>query len=110
MAQAGRLPDVDVREAAYYAAQPTWFVITTDVAIFAPIAAAVALLMSSRIAVWLFAASVVAVVGNNVYDAAAGTSLALGDRGWRITTVAIVLIAILQFAYAFAMRKRGVLQ
>ena len=29
MAQAGRLSDVDANEAAYYAAQPFWFVVST---------------------------------------------------------------------------------
>jgi hypothetical protein len=33
MAQAGRLPSLSVDEAAYYAAQPLWFVIATDIAV-----------------------------------------------------------------------------
>jgi hypothetical protein len=37
MAQAGRLADVDANESAYYAAQPLWFVITTDIAILLPL-------------------------------------------------------------------------
>jgi len=110
MAQAGRLSDVDAQEAAYYAAQPTWFVIATDVALFLPLAAAIALLLRSRSAVWLFALSAIAIVVTNTYDALAGTSLALADRGWLILTAVIALIAILQFAYAWAMRNRGVLQ
>ena len=35
----------------------------------------------------------------------AGTSLALGDRGWLILTAIIAAIAILQLAYAWAMRN-----
>jgi hypothetical protein len=110
MAQAGRLSDVDAEETAYYAAQPIWFVIATDMALVLPLAAAVALLFGSQKAVWLFALSVIAIVVNNTYDVAARTSLALADRGWFILTTIIVTIAVLQLAYAWAMRKRGVLQ
>ena len=36
MAQAGRLYDLEPGEAAYYAAQPVWFVVLTDVALVVP--------------------------------------------------------------------------
>ncbi len=110
MAQAGRLSNVDAQETAYYAVQPTWVVIATDIALFLPLVAAMALLLRSRSAVWLFALSAIVIVVNNAYDVAAGTSLALADRGWLILTAVIVVIAILQLAYAWAMRNRGVLQ
>jgi len=110
MAQAGRLTDIDAVEASYYAAQPGWFVITTDIALFVPIAAAVALLLRSRIAVWLFALLLVVFVVNNAYDLAAGTSLVRVDRGWLITTVLIAVVSVLQFVYAWAMKRRAVLQ
>jgi hypothetical protein len=110
MAQAGRLSDVDAKETAYYAAQPIWLVVATDIALILPLAAAIALLFGSRQAVWLFALSVIAIVVNNAYDVMAQTSLALADRGWLVLTAIIVTIAVLQLAYAWAMRKRGVLQ
>ncbi len=110
MAQAGRLSDVDIQEAAYYSAQPTWFVIATDIALFLPLVAAMALLLGSRSALWLFALSAIAIVINNAYDVAAGTSLALADRGWLILTAVIAAIAILQLVYALSMRNRGVLR
>jgi hypothetical protein len=105
MAQAGKLPDVDAKEAAFYAAQPMWFVITTDIALLLPLAAAVALLRRSRIAVWLFALGLIVFVVNNAYDIAAGTSLVLMDRGWLISTATIAVIAVLQLAYAWTMKK-----
>jgi hypothetical protein len=110
MAQAGRLSDVDAQEAAYYSAQPTWFFIATDVALFLPLAAAVVLLLRGRHAVWLFALSAIAIVLNSAYDVPAGTSLVLADRGWLILTAVITAIAVLQFAYTCTMRNRGVLQ
>lgn len=110
MAQAGRLPNVDAQETAYYSAQLTWFVIVTDITLVLPLAAAIALLLGSRSAVVLFALSVIAIIVNNAYEFAAGTSLAVADRGWLILTAIIVVIAILQLAYAWVMRNRGVLR
>ena len=110
MAQMGSRLDMDPREVAYYANQPLWFVLATDVATFSPIAGAVALLLRHRSAVWLFALSLLTVVLNNAYDAAAGTSLALADQGWRNVTIVVVAIALLQFVYAWRMKARGVLK
>jgi hypothetical protein len=110
MAQAGRLADVGPEEAAYYAAQPLWLVIWTDVALFAGIAAAVALLLRSRTAVWLFGLALVLIILGDIYDVAAGTSLVLVARNWLVLTLIIIAIAILQFLYAWAMRRRMVLR
>ena len=109
MAQAGRLPNVSAAEAAYYAAQPLWFAVATDIALVAAVAAAVALLLRSRSAAWLFALSVLAVFVTNGYDLAAGTSRVLVDRGALVVTAIIVILAVLQLLYALAMAKRGVL-
>ena len=110
MAQAGRLTDVDAIETAYYAAQRSWFVIATDIAVLLPLVAAVALLLRSRSAVPMFALALIVFVVNNVYDIAAGTSLVRVDRGWLLTTVLIAVIFVLQFVYASAMKRRVVLQ
>jgi hypothetical protein len=110
MAQAGRLADLEVDEAAYYAAQPLWFIVVTDVALLGAIAAAVALLLRSRMAVWLFAVSLGAILVTNSYDLAAATSRMLASRGALIVTVIIALIAVFELAYAWAMRRRAVLR
>ncbi len=109
MAQAGKLAGMDAREAAYYAAKPLWFVITTDIALLLPVAAAIALLFRSRFAVWLFAAGLIVLVGNNAYDFFSGASLARGDKGWLVMTAIVVSIAVLQFWYSRAMTRRAVL-
>ena len=109
MAQMGRRLDMDANEIAYYAHQPFWFVLTTDLALLSALAAAVALMLRSRVAAWLFALSLCAIVANNLYDVAAKTSLALADSGWRNLTIVIVIVAILQFAYAWTMTRRAVL-
>jgi len=110
MAQAGRLSDLEPGEAAYYAAQPTWFVVVTDLALVASVVAAVALLARSRLAVWLFAVALGAIVVTNAYEVAAGTSRVLAGRGALIVTAIIIIIAILELTYARAMTKRGVLR
>jgi hypothetical protein len=109
MAQMGSSLDMDAREIAYYANQPFWFVLTTDIALLSAVAAAIVLLLRSRVAAWLFALSLFAIVANNLYDVAANTSLALADSGWRNLTIVIVVVAILQFAYAWTMTRRAVL-
>jgi hypothetical protein len=60
--------------------------------------------------VWLFALSLLAIVVTDAYDIAAGTSLALVDQGWRNLTIVVVAIALLQFVYAWSMKRRGVLK
>ena len=110
MAQAGRLTGLSADEAAYYAGQPAWFVISTDIATLAPVAAGIALLVRSQLAVWLFALSLVLILVNNGYDLAVGTSRALANQGALIVTCIIVVIAILQLVYANAMKQRGVLR
>jgi hypothetical protein len=96
MAQMGRLPNISADEAAYYAAQPLWFVISTDIATFAPIVAAVALLLRSQLAVWFFALSLDLILVNNVYELVVGTSRTLVSQGALIVTAIIVVIAVLQ--------------
>jgi hypothetical protein len=81
MAQAGKLTGLSLEEAAYYAAQPQWFVVVTEIALFGAIAAAIALLMRSRFAVHLFALS-----------------------------LACIVIAVLELAYARAMKRGRVLR
>ena len=110
LAQAGRLTGLSADEAAYYAGQPAWFVISTDIATLAPVAAAIALLVRSQLAVWLFALSLALILVNNIYDLALGTSRALANQGALIVTVIIAVIAILQLVYSNAMKNRGVLR
>jgi hypothetical protein len=108
LAQAGRMPNLEPDEAAYYAAQPVWFVISTDIALVSAIAAGIALLLRSRAAVWLFAITMIALVVNNGYELATGTSRMLVTQGALIITCVIIVIAVLQLVYARAMAKRGV--
>jgi hypothetical protein len=106
----GRVADIDPDEAAYYAAQPLWLVVTTDIALVAAVAAAVALLLRSRVAVLSFGTSLAVVLLNNAYDIGAGMSRVFVDRGALAMTSVIVLYAILLLVYAMAMKRRAVLK
>jgi hypothetical protein len=110
LAQMGRLPDISAEEAAYYAAQPLWFVVLTDIALFSAIGAAVALLLRSRVAVTLFTVSLVAIVVTNLYDLSVASSRALFSTGAAVATTVIVVLAILELLYAKAMSKRSLLR
>ena len=109
-AQAGNPMDMDATEIAYYAAQAPWFVAVTDVAFAAAILAAIALLLRSRWAVLLYGLSIAAILVTSAYDIAQGTALLLEDQGWLILSCVTTCLAIIQLAYAIAMRKRGVLR
>jgi hypothetical protein len=110
MAQAGQLANIDSDEAAYYAAQPSWFVVATDIALVAAVAAGVALLLRRRAAVWLFALSLGMIVVTNAYDLVAGTSRTLVSQGALVITLTIAVIAVLQLLYSWTMRRRAVLK
>ncbi len=105
MAQAGKLPNLALDEAAYYALQPLWFVVTTDIALLSAIAASAVLPLRSRAATALFAISLAAIVVTDVYDLLAGTSRAYVNNGAMIVTALIFIIAILELAYAWAISQ-----
>jgi len=110
MAQAGKLANLSADEVAYYAAQPMWLVIATDVALFGAILAAIALLSRRRVAVWMFGISLAAIFVTDVYDLAAGTSRMLANTGALVATIFIFVIAILEVVYARAMKGRRLLR
>ena len=102
MAQAGRLSDLEPGERAYYAAQPVWFVVLTDISLVAAVLASVALLFRRKIAVWLYALSLASIVVTNAYEIAMRTSRVFASRAALVVTVIIAIIAVLQFLYARA--------
>src|SRR5689334_11289243 len=74
MAQSGAPMDMDPAEIEYYANQALWFQLVTDVALVAPLAAATALCLRNKAAVWLFGMGVAAIAITNTYDVLAGDS------------------------------------
>jgi hypothetical protein len=110
MAQAGKWPGMRPDELAYYAAQPRWFVLSTNLVLANAIAGSLALLMRRRSAVWFYAITLVLLLANNLYELANGSSRAYANRGAMIATIAIVIIAVLLLRYARGMRRRGLLR
>ena len=109
MAQAGRLTGLSAEEEAYYAAQPLWFAVSTDIALLTAVAAGVALLMRSHMALWLFGISLILIVLNNSYEVVSGTSRMLVNQGAIVLTTVVIIIAALQLIYSWAMSMRGTL-
>ncbi len=110
MAQRNLLPNLTPDEIAYYAAQATWFVVIVDIALFAPILAAIALCLRSKAAVWLFAIGLAAVCFTDVYDLVTGSSRALANTTAMVVTIIIAVLAVLQLVYAVVQTKRGLLR
>lgn len=110
MAQAGKIPNIDPEEAIYYATQSWLLVIITDLTLVIAVAASVALLFRSQLAVGLFALSFALLLLSNINDLAFGTSRALVGSGAMAMTLIIVVIAVLELLYAYYMRKRQVLK
>lgn len=108
-AQTDRLPAVDAEMAAYFEAQPLWLILFADIGPLAGIAGAVALLLQSRWAAWLFLTQIGVLVLSNTYEVIAGTSLLLNSPESRISALTLALLLCGQVIYARAMARRGVL-
>lgn len=108
-AQTARLPAVDAETTAYFDAQPLWFVLLADIGPIAGLAGAVAILLQSRWAAWLFLTQIVVLALSNTYEVAAGTSLLLSNPDSRAGIAMLVMLLFAQFLYARAMMRRGVL-
>jgi hypothetical protein len=109
-AQSGSLPNLRSVDAAYFAAQPLWFVIFSDSGLVAGIAGALAMLLQHRVAVWLYVVSLAIITLGNLMDLAAGTSPLLNVSAAWIGTLFLLAVIAAQVVYARAMRRRGVLE
>jgi hypothetical protein len=108
-AQTDSLPMADADIAAYFAAQPFWFVVFADIGPIGGVAGAVALLLQSRWAPMLFMVQLGAIALANAYEVAAGTSLLLTNSDSRVGSLVLAVMICGEFAYARAMGRRGVL-
>jgi len=104
-AQSGAPMDMNAHEIAYYAAQASWFVTVTDVALIAALLGGLALLLRNRWAVHLYALSVAAIVVTAAYDIAQGTALVLQGGDWLVQAILTDGLALAQLAYAWAVRR-----
>ena len=110
LAQLGRLPGIDAGEAAYYAAKPGWKIALTALGTYAPVLAAVLLLMRRQASVALFALTVGIVVLGTAIELLDGTSRAYANGGAAVATAIIAASTVFTAWYSRAMQRRGVLR
>lgn len=108
-AQTGSVPAMDPETAAFFDAQPLWFVLLVDIGPAAGLAGALALLLQHRAAVWLFCVQLAVIALGNLYELAAGTSLMLGDPQVVVSTVPLFILFAAQIIYARWLHRRGLL-
>lgn len=110
MAQLGMLPNISAEEAAYYAGQPLWFELITNIATYGSLFAGIALLCRSRFAFHLYGISLSMIVVSHLSDFAMGTSRVFTNTGTVVVSLLIFVIACLQLFYTWRMTKKGVLK
>jgi hypothetical protein len=108
-AQTASLPQSDPDIAAYFAAQPSWFVLFADIGPLAGIAGSVALLLQSRWAPLLYVAQFGVLALANAYEVVLGTSLLLTSAESRVGSLVLAIMIGGEFLYARTMARRGVL-
>ena len=108
-AQTASLPLSDPDVAAYFAAQPSWFVLFADIGPVAGVAGSVALLLQSRWAPMLFAVQLGVLAVANLYEVVIGTSPLLASAESRVASLVLLVVIFGEIAYARAMVRRGVL-
>ena len=110
LAQIGQLPSLTPDEAAYYAAKPTWLVVTTAIATYGSVLAALLMLLRMKAAVATYALAVAFIGLNNGIELANGTSRALANGTAAAVTAIILAIALFMVWYSWTMRQKGVLR
>ena len=89
---------------------PYWVVAAWAIAVWGGVLGAVLLLLRRRLAVWVFLASLIAMVLTTIHSYALSNGLeVMGDAFSLIFTAVIFLVALALFLYALAMKKREVI-
>ena len=110
MAQLGLLPNLSPEEAAFYAAQPLWYVLLVNIATWGAFLAGIALLFKSRIAFNLFGLSLVMIVVTDLIDLATSHFQTPAQEDATTLTLMVLVIAVLQFLYTWRWKLQGVLK
>lgn len=108
-AQTASLPAPDPEVAAYFAEQPSWFVLFADIGPIAGVAGSVALLLQSRWAPMLFAVQLGVLTVANLFEIVIGTSPLLTNVESRVGSLVLLVVIFGEIVYARAMARRGVL-
>jgi len=92
---------------------PLWFGFTWALGVWFSVIGSLLLLMRSRFADATFALSLIGLLGSSVYTygiADGGSMVAAAGRAAIVFTIAIPVLLVLQWLYARAMTRRGVLR
>jgi hypothetical protein len=95
---------------AYFYGFPAWAIAAWAIAVWGALLGSLCLLLRKAWAVWLFGASIVAMVLTGLYSYVLTDGLAMMGTGGAIFTAVIWLIAFSLYFYARAMARRGVLR
>ena len=95
---------------AYFYGFPAWAIAAWAIAVWGALLGSLCLLLRKAWAVWLFGASIVAMVLTGLYSYVLTDGLALMGTGGAIFTAVIWLIAFSLYFYARAMARCGVLR
>jgi len=110
MAHLGMLSNLSSEEAAYYAAQPLWYVILVNIATWGAFFAGIALLLKSRLAFTLFGFSFAVILLTDLIELVGGNSRALVSEGGMNLALMVLVIAFMQLLYTWRWKKMGVLK
>ncbi len=95
---------------AFFYGFPSWVVAAWAVAVWGGVLGALLLLLRRRLAVWVFLASLVAMVLTTIHNYALSNGLeVVGDAFTLIFSAVIFVVACALYLYARAMQRRGVL-
>lgn len=105
------MPGVNAEEMlAYIDGFPLWAEIGWGFGVWGAILGSILLLMRSRYAVWSFGVSLIGAVVSFAYQLASSAPAGTQDGMMAVIPWIILAIAAALFAYALAMRRRGVLR
>jgi hypothetical protein len=95
---------------AFFYGFPAWVIAAWAVAVWGGVLGSVLLLLRRRLAVWVFLASLVAMVVTTFHNYVLSNGLEIfTDAGSRVFTAVIFAVAVGLFVYARTMRARGAL-
>ncbi len=94
----------------FFYGQPSWVVAAWAIAVWGGLLGAVLLLVRRRLAVWVFFASLIAMVLTTIHNYALSNGMeVMGGAGSLIFTAVIFLVALALFLYSLRMQRREIL-
>ncbi len=107
----GYLSQFTPEQLEYFYSFPTWVEATWAIAVWSAVVGSVLLLMTKRLAVWVFLTALGAMVLTTIYNFGLSNGLeVMGDAFSLVFTGIIFVVSVALYLYARAMTARGVLR